>query len=149
LIQKYHTPYHKNIQELMDSNAGIKLALDCHSMESIGPSISPDPGKERPPLCLSNNNGKSCPDEWIQKLAECFQKSFGFKDGEVKINDPFSGGYITRKYGNNPIPWIQIEMNRSLYLSTPWFDEETLLVDPNRLEMLKTAFREGLYYFRS
>ncbi|MDG5785857.1 N-formylglutamate amidohydrolase [Evansella sp. AB-P1] len=35
----------------------------------------------------------------------------------VTINDPFSGGYITKYHGTQgTIPWIQLEINRSVYL---------------------------------
>ncbi len=147
LIQKYYEPYHKNIRDLLNIYTEIQLALDCHTMEPVGPSISPDEGKERPLICLGNNYGNSCPNEWVEKLAECFQESFHLKEGEVKINEPFAGGYITRNYGNDPIPWIQIEMNRNLYLSDHWFDKNKLLVNPKRLEQLKTAFKDGLNLF--
>lgn len=147
LIQKYYDPYHKKIRELLNAQPGIQLALDCHTMEPVGPSISPDEGKERPLICLGNNYGKSCPNEWVQKLAECFQESFNLKEEEVKINEPFAGGYITRIYGNAPIPWIQIEMNRRLYLSDPWFDNRNLTVNPSRLEQLREDFKTGLDLF--
>lgn len=144
LIGKYYDPYHKKLKEILNETSAIQLAIDCHTMEPVGPAISPDQGKERPLICLGNNFGKSCPEEWVLKLAESFQKSFGLKEGEVKINQPFAGGYLTRKYGNSPIPWVQIEMNRSLYLSKPWFDESNLSVEPERLEQLKNCFLEGL-----
>ena len=147
LIQKYYSPYHKKISELLNSNNGIQLALDCHTMEAIGPSIAPDQGKARPLFCLGNNYGKSCPNEWVQKLAECFQEIFQLKEGEVKINEPFAGGYITRKYGNNPIPWVQIEMNRKLYLSDPWFDKKKFMVASDRLEHLQSKFVNALKNF--
>ena len=36
----------------------------------------------------------------------------------VRCNDPYSGGYTTRYYGNpeNGIHTLQIEINRSLYM---------------------------------
>ncbi len=147
LIQKYYDPYHKKIRDLLSTQSQIQLALDCHTMEAVGPSIAPDRGKERPLICLGNNYGNSCPDEWVQKLAECFQESFSLQEGDVKINEPFAGGYITRKYGNDPVPWIQIEMNRKLYLSDPWFDRKSFTVIPSRLSQLRDAFKTGLNLF--
>ncbi len=149
LVKQYYDPFHKKIQDLLNGPSGIKLALDCHSMEPIGPTISPDTGKERPSICLGNNSGKSCPDEWIQKLSCCLQKSFNLDEGDIQINKPFAGGHITRKYGNNPIPWIQIEMNRNLYLTTPWFDQKNLSVAQDRLNELRSFFLEGLKLFFS
>ena len=59
----------------------------------------------------------------------------------------FAGGYITRTYGEGALPWMQVEMNRSLYLSEPWFDAATLTVQPQRLEDLNQKFRKTLALF--
>ncbi len=148
LIQKYYRPYHKQIQTLVDNpQAGIQLALDCHTMEPTGPSISPDQGKERPLFCLGNNHGKSCPDEWAEKMANCLRESFDLREDEATINRPFAGGFITRKYGANPIPWLQIEMNRKLYLADPWFNKSTLEIDRERLDKLKEQFKRAIELF--
>ncbi len=63
---------------------------------------------------------------------------------QVALNDPFKGGYITRRHGGGRLPWIQVEMNRWLYLDTPWFDRDTLRVDPGRLAELRHRFRNAL-----
>ncbi len=147
LIQGYYHVYHQKIVDLLAKQPGLQLALDCHSMEAIGPEISPDRGQERPMICLGNNHGESCPNEWAEKLAECFRESFQLGENEVTINQPFAGGFITKKYGNAPLPWIQIEMNRSLYLKQPWFNRETLSVDTARLEELRTSFLGALRKF--
>ena len=45
------------------------------------------------------------------------------------------------------LPWIQIELNRSLYLSEPWFDESNLSVKPERLKQLNSSFKQALLDF--
>ena len=51
----------------------------------------------------------------ITTLAGVFKEEFCF-DREVAINNPFSGGFIANAhFWHKGIPWIQIEMNRSLY----------------------------------
>ena len=66
----------------------------------------------------------------------------------ILLNVPFQGGYITRWHGRNfhngGLPCVQIEMNRSWYLSDPWYDPSTLTVDPQRLEDLKRRFHSAL-----
>jgi formiminoglutamase len=48
-------------------------------------------------------------------LAESFREEF-CGTGEVAINTPFSGGFISNAhYWRKGIPWIQIEVNRALY----------------------------------
>lgn len=147
IVENYYEPYHKLIGKSVH-DSGVQLALDCHSMAAVGPQIAPDAGKTRDALiCLGNVNGQSCSDKKVEHLADCFRTAFSLKNEEVKINNPFSGGYITRKYGMKPIPWIQVEMNRSLYLDTPWFDRDTLNVDNERLKDLNQMFLDALRLF--
>jgi N-formylglutamate amidohydrolase len=56
----------------------------------------------------------------------------------------FSGGYITRHYGNNPLPCIQIELNRAMYLNTPWFDQQSQEIQQERIIELQQNFKRSL-----
>ncbi|MFC1492778.1 N-formylglutamate amidohydrolase [candidate division KSB1 bacterium] len=144
LLDKYYYPYFKQIQDHL-STEKIDIALDCHSMASIGPPVSSEPGiKRQPKICLGNSNGKTCPNDIVEKLAECFRTSFSLNVDDVTINDPFSGGYITRTYGMKPIPWIQVEMNRSLYLDERWFDQSNLRMNQSKLKQLNKSFYYAL-----
>lgn len=147
ILDTYYVPYHQSIAAKLAEHADLQLALDCHSMESVAPVISPDPGRPRPLICLGNNHGKSCPTEMVERLAACFREEFGLEEKDVVLNKPFAGGYITRTYGEGALPWVQVEMNRSLYLSEPWFDVETLAVQPQRLKDLNQHFRNTLALF--
>jgi N-formylglutamate deformylase len=168
LIERYYLPYHRKVQEITRQNKDLKLALDCHSMATEPPPISPEytnkkflqggPGgtvfsKRVPPgrrlICLGNAHGKACDRDMVKKLATCFCEAFELEEKDVTINQPFAGGYITRTYGNNPLPWVQVEMNRSLYLTSPWFDPITLQVDNYRLMELNDRFKKTLeFYFK-
>lgn len=141
LIERYYEPYHNAIKKgIRDSR--LQLCLDCHSMASVAPNISPDDtGKERPKFCLSNRNGRSSPSWMATLLANCISESFSIDKNEISINDPFCGGYITRQYGNNPVPWIQIEMNRDLYLSKEFPHKS------KRLQELNDMFGKALDLF--
>jgi N-formylglutamate deformylase len=111
LINRYYYPYHCRLTEL----AGLKplLGIDCHTMFSIGPPSAKDSGKERPYVCISNGDG-TCPGQWVEVMMECFKQEF---DGNVKWNDPFTGGYITR-FHSTEMPWVQIEISRGDFMSS-------------------------------
>lgn len=138
LLQKYYFPYHEKLDDLLESR-NIRLALDCHSMLPGSPQISDNPGEPRPLICLSNrgdgqgmpvreNGPVTCPPEWICALAESFRHAFA-DEGEIAINDPFSGKYILQfHYERNKIPWIQVEINRELYLNEAYFNPKKLRV---------------------
>jgi N-formylglutamate deformylase len=67
----------------------------------------------------------------------------------VTLNEPFSGGFITRTHGNNPIPWIQLEINRSLYLRPPWYDASKWTISKGRLAELSSVIVRVLRRFHS
>jgi len=146
MLSRYYFPYHKKIRRAVQRKE-IILALDCHSMASIGPQISPNPGKKRPMICLGNVRGRSCNMDLVEKLSVCFQQAFSADKDDITINEPFAGGFITRKYGMSPLPWIQVELNRNLYLSPPWFNRQTLYVNKKRLTDLKSRFNKTLTLF--
>lgn len=146
LISKYYDEYHQKLRNAL-LNPNIVIALDCHSMAEIAPAVSPDTGNIRPLINLGDAEGTACDSEITQKLKKSFVEVFGFNDEEVSINKPFKGGFITRNYGNKPIPWIQIEMNRKLYLSEDYFSYDSLKMKGNRLNELNEKFREVLQNF--
>jgi N-formylglutamate deformylase len=128
LIERYHQPYH---ERLARHASGRVLGLDCHTMAANGPPVGPDPGQPRPRVCLSDGDGASCPWAWFERLAGCLEETIG----DVSLNAPFRGGYITRSRPGG-IPWIQVELSRAPFMS---WEEKHLAV----LEALR-RFMEGL-----
>ena len=148
LIAKYYMPYHRRIQQAVRGD--LQLCLDCHSMEDVAPAISPDCGTRRPLFCLSNRRGQTSSNKSLTLLASCISEAYGISRTSVRLNDPFLGGHITRTYGNNPLPWLQVEMNCSMYTSEEWFDHDTMKCRQSRLRDLRLMFEKALRaYFRS
>jgi len=110
LLNRYYRPYHERLQRVDDTV--IRLCVDCHTMAEFGPPIGPDEGKTRPHVCLSDANGETLPKGWMNALADCFRQTFG---DLVSINEPFSGGYITRRHGRSR-PWVQLEISRADFM---------------------------------
>ena len=109
LFSAHHTPYHGALTRAAGS--GVILGVDCHTMASEGPPVGPDPGRVRPSACLSNGDG-TCPREWIEALAGFLETTL---QAEVRINDPFRGGHITRTHAAE-MPWVQLELSRGPFL---------------------------------
>ncbi|RMD63414.1 MAG: N-formylglutamate amidohydrolase, partial [Planctomycetota bacterium] len=110
LLRRYHQPYHDALRR--EAAGRVLLGVDCHTMAETGPPIGPDPDQRRPWVCLSHA-GFTCPQDWIESLAECFAQVFG---DEVAVNRPFRGGYIIRSHATE-LPWVQLELSRELFLS--------------------------------
>jgi N-formylglutamate amidohydrolase len=109
LIERFYKPYHTSLTNHAEI---VKLGVDCHTMASHGPLVGPDPGVERPSICISNADS-TCPDEWISSLAACFKRIF---EKEVSINNPFKGGFIIRSHARE-LPWVQLELSRTPFLT--------------------------------
>ena len=109
LLARYYRPYHARLRALADS--GVILGADCHTMAATGPPAGPDPGAERPWVCLSNGDG-ACPDDWFVRLHDSFARQFG---DHVTLNHPFRGGHITRSHAAE-LPWVQLELSRAPFL---------------------------------
>lgn len=105
LLSKYYFPYHA---ALANNTKHAKLGIDCHTAVPIGLSSGPDPGRERPLICLSNAN-QTCPWPWLYSLAYVLGQKFKC---EVSINKPFSGGHIIRS-NSKDIPWIQLTFSQT------------------------------------
>jgi formiminoglutamase len=147
LLRKYYYPYHNEIEFLLNDN-DIRLALDCHTMLEYSPSIDDSPGQARPLVCISNGGDErgmpfekgatiTCCPEWIQVLAKSFSDVFA-AEGDVTINNPFVGGYTCQHhYLNTGVPWMQIELNRRLYLSGSDFEAQHPYAKKGKVEELR------------
>lgn len=147
LLDRYYAPYHSRLERAA-ADPLMKLALDCHSMSTVAPALARDPGRARPLFCLSNGDGATCPHYLLNDLRRAIASTFECDIAQIRLNDPFKGGHITRTHGRGDVPWIQVEISRSFYLVSPWFDRARLSVDPTRLADLRDRFFLALRLLR-
>lgn len=129
IIRTYYEPYHEQLMQ-KSTNPKVQFAIDCHTMLDVGPAKGKQEWEERPLFCISNRGLSSgerggeaitAPPEFMQQLQQLLEEAFYEEADEavplVTINDPFFGGYITRSHGKREeIPWVQLEINRRLYV---------------------------------
>ena len=98
------------------------VVLDFHSM----PSKSIDNNID---IVLRNNYNLSSNKIFSSKII----KYFNINQYSLSINNPYSGGYITKYYGNpiDGVNVLQIEINRSLYMN-----EKTLNILDDKMDLL-------------
>jgi formiminoglutamase len=125
LLNSYYRPYHRRLTDLATNS--VRAGLDCHTMSAVGPPVGSDPGSERPAVCLSNGHGATCPNDWLTSLERCLKATF---DQEVRVNSPFTGGFICR-FHCREVPWIQLETSRANFMSTA-----------DKMRCVKAAIRE-------
>jgi N-formylglutamate deformylase len=156
LLMNHYFPYHDRINLLLDT-LPVELAIDCHTMTPIGAPRNHDAGKIRPLVCIGNTGNAhgdprphallTCPPEWVRSLADAFREKFQ-GPGEVTLNEPYSGGFIPNAhYWHKGIPWIQLELNRSLYEGTPEMPPGHVTVDEERIRDLHRVVWEAITGF--
>lgn len=107
LLARYYMPYHKKLSRGA-TDMSVRLGIDCHTMSQVGPPVSPDPGQERPLVCISTADG-TCRQDWVDSLADCLAVAF---NEAIAINTPFRGGYITRHHATG-MDWLQLEISQT------------------------------------
>ncbi|MDE8345810.1 MAG: N-formylglutamate amidohydrolase [Acidocella sp.] len=112
-IERCWNPYHAALSALIDETRamfGVCLVIDCHSMPTMpGRSIT------RPDVVLGDGFGTSC----APAMTDFFQTSLISLGMNVRRNDPYAGGYITRHYGcpRDGVHVVQMEVARALYMN--------------------------------
>jgi N-formylglutamate amidohydrolase len=104
-------PYHDMLTALIAETRarfGACLLIDCHSMPSHASRGAP------PDIVLGDAHGTACSPR-VTRLVEMTLSGMGY---EVRRNDPYAGGYVTRHYGRprEGVHALQIELARGLYM---------------------------------
>jgi N-formylglutamate amidohydrolase len=125
-IEALYEPYHAALRGLIEETRiefGHCILVDCHSMPSVGGPMDNDPGTQRVDFVLGNNHGATCHPRLIQ-FVEAVLAEAGYT---VRLNNPYSGGFTTRHYGQprRGIQTLQIEVNRALYMDEIAIEKST------------------------
>ncbi len=110
-VRECWQPYHDALTGLIaDTQLRFDccLLIDCHSMPAgAGRFGGPD-------FVLGDAHGTACAPQ-VTALVERALREFGY---DVRRNDPYAGGYVTRHYGRprHGIHALQIEVARRLYM---------------------------------
>lgn len=140
-IADLYNPYHDRLQKLVKDTVkahGKALVFDAHSAPSFGAPKDPDSGRERADIIISNLRDRSCDPALVSKLQK-IAENFNFT---VSVNDPYLGGFITKKYsrdgewGQQNVQSIQIEFKRAAI----GINEQTLVLeDPAKFQRLQAC----------
>ena len=133
-IESFWRPYHDKIEsELakLKSKFGIALLFDGHTIRS---EVSRFYKGRIPDLNLGTASGASASPELTNRAHAILQGS----EYSVVLDDRFTGGYITRHYGDpeNSVHAIQLELTWRNYM-----DEKSFKYAPERASRLKPVLR--------
>lgn len=130
LLDRYHRPYH-DVLARTSNRGGVRLAIDCHALYAYGPPGVPDAEQPRPLFVIGNmgdekgeGSGITAPAGLIHLLAELLDKEFTELEPlpgteKVAINAPVVSNYTLRRHGKGRTPWLQLSLNRAVYLRNP------------------------------
>ena len=139
-LERFYFPYHEVLErevERVRSEFGYCVLIDGHSMPSTGRKGHSDPGARRAEIVPGDVDGEAC-DRTVRWMIEEHFRDAGFS---VRSNEPYKGGWITRKFGrpNKGLHAIQIEVRRDLYMN-----ERTFKIRRSGLEQLASVCEELL-----
>jgi len=138
-LRRYWDPFHAEVARVLE-NPEIRLLVDGHSMQAVGPAIGPDGGKPRSALCLMTGHdgtGNERPgargtvsSSQARALYSLLERHFGTwistsskGSKEIALNAPWSGDDTSLRYSDpqraRPVPAFGLEFNRALYLEDP------------------------------
>ncbi len=143
LINKFHSPYFEvlkaTLQDLEKRKKSPVTMIDLHSMPSTPTEYhlakNPNQKNQRDDFCLSNRNGKTSSDEFI----EFFNNELKARSFTSSLNDPYIGGFITEFVDGFDTNNIQIEINRKIYM-----DEKMKLLRTDEMNHLRVHLTEIL-----
>ena len=120
-IERYHTPYHRVLDESCDRlhrEFGAVWHINCHSMPSYGNRREGRRG-EHGDFVLGDRDGATCDAEFTDFVAR-FLRGLGY---DVRVNEGYKGVELVRRQGRPHANRhsLQIEVDRSLYM-----DQKTL-----------------------
>lgn len=113
-LQSYYWPYYNKIEnELkgLKEEFGKVIFWDAHSIRQMVPLIRKD---RFPDLVLGDNNGTTC----APVLANTSLDQLRRRGHDVKYNEPFKGGHLTRYFGRPESGQhaLQLEMTKLNYM---------------------------------
>ena len=118
MLEKYYDPFHKKLSKRINylkSKFGVVYLIDIHST----PTLSNN-NKNFPDVIIGDNFGKSSEENFKNDLINHFENF----DLRLSINNPYSGGYITRRYGEKDknVNVIQLEISKDYYMNENTFE---------------------------
>lgn len=117
-IDRFWRPYHNALTVALDeahARFGTVWHINCHSMQPVGDSLSPDPGQVRPDFVLGDLKGRACRAD-LTAFAGSILEGMGYSVG---LNIPYQGAELVQRHGR-PAEGrnsLQIEVNRQLYMN--------------------------------
>ena len=136
--REYYDPYHRQVEGLLGElrrEFPHVLLYEAHSIKRLVTSIRKEPF---PDLMLGDQKGKTADARLTGVALEELRRSGEYK---VQHNDPFMGGYLTRRFGQpaTGVHALQLEMSQDVYM-----DEDRAARDQAKQAKMQVTLRRTL-----
>ena len=131
-IERFHTPYHRKLKELLDAahqRFGKVYHINCHSMRAVaGKQSDEGEGAVRADFVLGDRDGTTCEAAFTEFVRETLA-GMGYS---VKVNDPYKGVELVRAFSDpkRGRHSLQIEINKRLYMEEEQLEKRRGLFPP-------------------
>ncbi len=117
-LDVFYRPYHQALTALLQRKVqrfGKAVLLCAHSMPSR--SRTPRVGVSRAQVVIGSQGRTTAAAAYIDAPAALASR----RGWSTAHDDPYAGGYTTRRYGNPPrnVHAVQVELSRALYMDEP------------------------------
>jgi N-formylglutamate deformylase len=157
ILKRYYFPAYETIKKVL-ATGEIKLIIECHTVAAVGPRRAHDRDTPRPLVSVQNIceiNGdrvESCTETMASALLASLKKNLSAEPHA--LHDPFvlSDKPITGKLSGEfsvKIPYMRINLSRSLFLTDEYFNYEFAKFDNLRLTYLKSKIDDAFTRFFS
>ncbi|MEI8632570.1 N-formylglutamate deformylase [Vibrio sp. PP-XX7] len=139
-------PYHQKIQQTLQAiqqQFGYALLFDAHSIASQVPRLFKG---TLPDLNIGTNQGQSCDRTIQQAIEDCCAAQDRYS---WVMNGRFTGGYITRAYGQPARHWhaVQLELAQCNYMEETapfvWREDKASQLMPVLEQIIRTFITTG------
>lgn len=138
-INEYYKPFHNAIEQEIKHKLNKFNKVYLLDLHSFGKELDNN-------IVLGNRNGETSSKEWTDLITTCLEKH----EFKVGLNQPHSGGFITRKYAKNNVETMQIEISYKKYIENRTFlNEEFPKIDRKLFSQTQQKLKETFEEIRT
>jgi N-formylglutamate deformylase len=157
ILKRYYFPTYETVKKIL-ATGEIKLVIECHTVAAVGPRRADDRDTPRPLVSIQNmceindDRFESCTETFASALLSSLKKNLAAEPHA--LSDPFVlskkpvTGKLSGEFSRN-IPYMRVNLSRSLFLTDEYFNYEFAKFDNLRLAHLKSKIDDAFMRFFS
>ncbi|MBN1501187.1 MAG: N-formylglutamate amidohydrolase [Spirochaetes bacterium] len=152
MIKRYYRPFHDAIKKIM-STSEIDLIIECHTSLASGPRYSSDADLPRPLVSVTGSYDKNgtvvetAPPVYgkllLENLRERFEREQSAAENPFQAGVKSNRGFLVSEYFQR-IPWLRLDVSRSLFFNDRFFNADYMRVDQIRISEIRKKIWDSI-----